>query len=416
MLHTADSVRNLTGVCFGNHPASCVRNTASDALFGPCAGGVRNLASAGLLNHVADRVGNLTRAGFGHERAGGVWNLFHTLYRDLATDGVRHFAMADFGHHASAGDRFLHHFGDPFAAADGRSRALNANFFAAAGVAGIANAFFYDWSGDMAGFGDPFATAFFNSTALGYRLERSVADVFPAGLRFCFPAGGANIAVAGLIDRLADIVANRAIAGLVNWFADCVADVAIAGLVDRLSYAAGDVAIAGLVDGFADRVIACFVAGLVDRLANGIAFITKAGFVDVFDTAHRFGFGAVVEDRFCAVVLLGFPHDFLLHAAVCGSTATSGDEITAGRACGRRTAEESARTEQTGHQNSAVQQYRNCSSGSQHEPIHCLTSIISGRLKRFRTKGGESPASVSSPPSPRLDASEDRCIRVPQPA
>ena len=376
---------------FGNHAAGCVRNATRNALFSPCAGGVWDLASAGLLDHVADGVRNLSCAGLSGEAAGGVRNLLHTLHGNLSANGVRHLAVADFGNHASAGDCFLNDFWNPFAAADCGSGALYADLFAAAGIAGVAHTFFHDRTRDMSSLGDPFTAALVNRAAFGYRLERRVTNVLPAGFGFCFPAGGADIAVAGLVDRFANVVANRAIAGLVHGFADRVANIAVARLIDGLANTACHVAVARLVDGLADRVRTRFVAGLVNRLTNRVAFVTVAGFVDVFDAVHWSGFSAVIEDRLHAVVLLGFPDDLLLHAAVCRSTAAGGDEISAGRTCGRGTAEKSARTEQTGHQYSAVQQYRNCSSGSQHEPLHCLTSIISGRLKRFRTKGENAP-------------------------
>ncbi|MEY3174112.1 MAG: hypothetical protein RLZZ436_2026 [Planctomycetota bacterium] len=349
LLHAADSIGHLAGAGFLNHAAGGVGNSASDALFSPCAGGVGNFAGAGFLNHVADGVGDLFRAGLGGEGAGGVGNFGHALDGDLSADGVGHLLMADFGDHAGAGDGFLDDFGNPAAAADGCRGALHANLFAVAGVAGITDAFFNHSPGNLSGLGDPFAAAFVDGAAFGDWFEGGVADVLPAGLGFSFPAGGADIAIAGLVDGLADCVADRAVAGLVDGFADCVADVAVAGLVDRLADSAGDIAIAGLVDGFADREALGAVAGLIDRLANGVALVAVAGFVDVFDTADGTRLCAVVVDGFHAVVLFGFPNNILLHAAVCGSTAASGNEIAARRTGGCRTAEESAGAEHSGH-------------------------------------------------------------------
>lgn len=238
--------------------------------------------------------------------------------------------MTDFGNHACARHRFLNHFGDPAAAADGCRRALDANLFAAAGIAGIANAFLNDCPWDLTSFRDPFTAALIDGAAFGDRLEGGVADILPASLRFRLPAGGADIAVAGLVHGFADGVANCSVAGLIHRLANGVADIAIAGLVHGFANSAGDVAVAGLIDRFADGVALRAIAGLVHWLADSVAFVSIAGFVDVFHTADRTCFGAVVVDGLHAVVLLGFPNNVLLDTAPCGYAAAGCDEISAG--------------------------------------------------------------------------------------
>jgi hypothetical protein len=227
LLHLADGVGNLTSAGFLNHAAGGVGNSAGNAFLSPRAGRIGYLASAGFLNHVADGVWNLLRAGLSREAAGGVWDFRHTLDWHLAADRVGHLLVADFGDHASAGHCFLDNFRHPATAANCGWRALNANLFAAAGIAGIADAFFHNCTRDLASLRYPFSAALVNRTTFGDRLECGVANVFPAGLRFSFPAGSANIAITGLVHRFADSVANCSVTGLVNGLANGVAHIAV---------------------------------------------------------------------------------------------------------------------------------------------------------------------------------------------
>ncbi len=238
--------------------------------------------------------------------------------------------MADFGNHPGAGNRFLNNFGDPAAAADGCRRALDANFFAAAGIAGVADALFNDRAGDLASLRHPFTTALVHRATFSHRLEGRVADVLPAGLGFSFPGGAADVAVAGLINGFADSVAHCSVAGLVDGLANGVADISVAGLVDGLADTAGDVAVARLIHRLAHGVALCPVTGLIDRLADRVAFVPIAGLVDVFRAGDGTCFGAVVVNGFHAVVLFGFPNNVLLNTAACGCAAPCCHEISAG--------------------------------------------------------------------------------------
>ncbi len=245
------------------------------------AGRVRNPAGAGLVRHCAARVRNLFLAGFRYERARCVGHLLCRVHRNLAADRVRDLLVADFRNHACAGDRLLNHLRAPFAAADRPTWALDADFFGAAGIAGINDAFLHNRARDMTCFCDPFATAFLNSFAFRNWFADSVADVFVTG--FCFGAVrcAAHVLVAGVVHWLADIVANRAMTGLIHWFADRVALFAVAGLINWFANVTGDVAVAGLIDRLANGARDSAVAGLIDRLADRVTFITVAGFVDI---------------------------------------------------------------------------------------------------------------------------------------
>ena len=202
--------------------------------------------------------------------------------------------------------------------------------FAAAGIAGIADAFFYDRTRDLASLRYPFPAALVNRTTFGDRLEGGVANVFPAGLRFSFPAGGANIAITGLVHRFADSVANCSVTGLVNGLANGVAHIAVASLVHGLANSAGDVAVARLIYRLANRVTLRSVAGLIDWLADRVTLVSVTGFVDVFHAADGTCFGAVVVDGLHAVVLFGFPNNVLLNTTACRSATPCCDEISAG--------------------------------------------------------------------------------------
>ena len=203
------------------------------------------------------------------------------MHGNLAADGVGNLLVADFRYHACAGDCFLNHFRAPFAAADRPTWALHADFFGAAGIAGINHTFLHDRAGNMTCFCDPFPTAFLNGFAFRDWFTDGVADILVACFGFGAASGAAHFPITGLVHWPADVVTNRAIAGLVYWFADCVALFAIAGLIDRLADVACDVAIAGLVDRFADVARDSAVTGLIDGLADRVTFVPVAGFVNV---------------------------------------------------------------------------------------------------------------------------------------
>ena len=275
---------------------------------------------------------------------------------NLTADGIRNLLVADFWNHASAGHSLLDSLWNPLLAADCLRRTLNANHLCAAWIAWVNHALLHNWARNALGFSHPFAAANVNRVAFSNRLADGVAHVL----------------VAGLVDRLADVVANSSVAGLVNGLANRIAAFTVAGLVTRLANFAGHVAVARFVHWLADVVGAGLVAGRVDRLANRVAFITVAGFVDILCAGHRNGFCALIVHSLHAGILLSFPDDFS-HSLTLWTTATLGcHEVTAWRTRGCWTAGIATPSEQTCHQNTAVQQQNDCSSGSQHEPFHCL--------------------------------------------
>jgi len=329
LFHAACRVRNLLCAALCHHSASRVGNATSNALFRPRAGRVRNLASAGLLNHCAGGVRNLFRAGFLNERAGRVRNFFHTGHWHLSANGVWNLLVADFRNHASTGNRLLHSFGNPLAAANRPGWALDTHLFAATGIAGITNTFFNNRTGDDAGFCHPFATADINRSAFSHRLADRVAHVLVAGFRLRPVGRHADVLVAGLVHGLADVVADRAVAGLIHRFADSVGTIAVASLVARLAHATGHIAVANLIHRLAHRVSAGSIAGLVDRLADRVALVTVACFIDVLRTCDRDGFGALIVHRLHAGILLRLPDHFLNCVALRATSAPSCDKITA---------------------------------------------------------------------------------------
>ena len=203
------------------------------------------------------------------------------MNRNLTADRVRHLLVADFRNHARAGNRLFNHLWTPLAAADRPAWALHADFFGAAGIAWINDAFFNNRTGDMSCFRDPFPRTFLNSFAFSDWLTDGVTDIFVAGLCFRAAGCGADVFVAGLVDRLADIVTNRAMAGLIHGLADRIALFAIAGLIDGLAHTAGDIAVAGLIHRLAGGARDGAVAGLIYRFADRVTLITVAGFIDV---------------------------------------------------------------------------------------------------------------------------------------
>jgi hypothetical protein len=279
--------------------------------------------------------------------------------------------MADFRDHSSAGDGLVDHLRNPFAAAHRTTGALHSNLAHHAWITRIGHTLLNDWSGDAAGFCNPFTTTFLNGTAFGHWLADRVADVLVAGLRFGFPRGRADVFVAGLVDRLADVVADCSVTCLVNWLAYGVALVAVARLVNRFADAACHIPIAGLVDGLADRIAAGLVAGLIDRSADSVTFITEAGLVDILHAGDGHGLGALIVNRLGAGILFLLPDHFLLHVAALRFGATTGGyKVATGRACGCQPARKTALPEQSGHRRSAVKQQNNCRNYSQHEPVH----------------------------------------------
>lgn len=159
---------------------------------------------------------------------------------------------------------------------------------------------------------------------------------------------------------------------LIDGLADRVTLVAVACLINRLANVAGNVTVACLIDGLTDVARDGAVACLIDGLADRVTFVTVTGFVNVPRAGHRYGFCALVIDRFHARVLLCFPHNFLNRMTLWTTSAPSCDEITTRRTRRSLTTAKSARSEQSRCQNSAVQQHGNCNRGSQHEPFHCL--------------------------------------------
>ena len=236
--------------------------------------------------------------------------------------------MADFRNHPSAGDGLLNHLGNPLAAADCPARALDADFLAATGIAGITDALFDNRTRDVTRFRHPFAGAAVDRFALRDRLADRVAHVLVAGLSFCLPACAAHLAMAGLIHRLADVVAHCPVAGLIDRLADRVAAFAVTGLIDRFADAAGDVAVAGFMDRLADVVSAGAIAGLIDRLADRVALVTVAGFVNVLCAGHRYGFRTLVVHGFHTGILLAFPDNFLHGMTLRTASAASCHEVT----------------------------------------------------------------------------------------
>jgi hypothetical protein len=302
--------------------------------------------------------------------------------RNATADGVRHLLVADFRNHSSAVDLLLDHFRAPDPAADRTTRALDLSRAAAARIAGIRNALLADRTRNVSGYGLPFATTNIDTTCFRDRLAHCVADVFPAGLGFCLPGGVALVAVAGLVAGLADVVTHRAIAGLVAGLADVVADVFVARLVARLANVAGHRAVARFHHRFADLLLDTTVFGFVHRLAHGVTFVAVAGLVDVANALNRNRLRALIVHRFHAGVLLLF-HDNFGHGPKLWTAATfCSGKITAvvaglgGAAC------KTASSAQAGHQQTAVQQYGNCSSGSNHEPCHRLIPhcLVSNRI------------------------------------
>ena len=280
--------------------------------------------------HRAGRVRNLFRACFLNERAGRVWNLLHSVTRNLTADRVGNLLVADFRNHAGAGHSLLNGFRAPFAAADRSWRTLNADGLCAAGVARINYALLDDRARNAATLCDPFSAADINGMAFRDWLADRVAHVFVTRLSVRLPGGAAHVTVAGLVDRLADVVAAGAVAGLVDWLADGVAAIAIARLVARLADAACDVAIAGLIDWLADVVGAGSIAGLIDRFADGVALVAVAGFVHVLHAGDRNGFRTLIEDRFHAGVLLGFPDNFPHCVTLRSATALRCNKVARG--------------------------------------------------------------------------------------
>ena len=158
------------------------------------------------------------------------------------------------------------------------------------------------------------------------------------------------------MDRLADSVADILVAGCVNRFPHCAVNLTAVGLINRLAHV----------------VSAGSVTCLVNWLADRVALVTVACFEDIPCACHRNSFCALIVHSLHAGILLLFPDD-LLNGSILRRTSTSrcGEIARAGTSASRAVLE-TAQTAQSGHHKTTVQQYGNCSSGSQHEPFHCL--------------------------------------------
>lgn len=103
------------------------------------------------------------------------------MHGNLTADGVGNLLVADFRDHTCAGDRLLNHLRAPLAAADRPAWALDADFFGAAGIAGINDTLLHYGAGYVTCFRDPFATAFLNCFAFSDRFADGITDVLVAG-------------------------------------------------------------------------------------------------------------------------------------------------------------------------------------------------------------------------------------------
>ena len=132
-------------------------------------------------------------------------------------------------------------------------------------------------------------------TGLVHRLADRVANVLRDGL----PHGLRDRVTAdlftGLVHRLHDRVADLLRTGLVHRLADRVTADLFTGLVHRLADRVGDFLRDGLIDRLADRVGDLLRAGLVDRLHHGVANVLGLGFPDR------------LADRVANLLGLGFP-------------------------------------------------------------------------------------------------------------
>lgn len=160
-------------------------------------------------------------------------------------------------------------------------------------------------------------------------LADGVAHVFEAGLGFGLVSRAADILVACLVNRLADVVTDCSVTSLINRFAHGIAAVTVAGLIARLANSASHVAVACLIDRLADVVSAGLVAGRIDRLANRVALITVACFVNVLGAGDRDRLSALIVHSLHAGILLRLPNRFLNHLTLRAVTAPSCYKIPA---------------------------------------------------------------------------------------
>jgi hypothetical protein len=254
------------------------------------------------------------------------------VYRNFAADGVRHLLVTNFRNHPSAGDGLLNNLRAPLAAADRATRALDLNLLAAAWVAWIADAFFYDRARNVASFSHPFAGADVHNRCFRNRLAHGVANIAVAGFAFHLVGRAANFSVAGLVNRLADVVADRSVAGRVDRLADGVAHILVAGGIHRLADCAVDFFVAGLVDRLTDIVCAGAVACLINRFAYRVALVTVAGFVDISSTADGNRLGALIVHGLHAGILLLFPYNFFNRFVLRWATTRRSGEVARARA------------------------------------------------------------------------------------
>jgi len=317
------------------------------------------------------------------ECTGRVRNTTGARLRNPTADGVRHLLVADFRNHSSALNLLLDDFWAPDTATDGAIRTLN---FCRAGTAWTAEirntGSCTDCTRNLSSHGLPLTGTNVNTTCFRNRLVYCVADIFPAGLGFCLPGRVALVAIAGLVAGLANFVAHGAITGFITGLANVVTDVAITRLVTGLPNIICHCAITGFRHWLADCLLHTAILSLIYRLTHRVAFVTIACFIHVANALNRYGLRTLIIDRLHAGVLLLF-HDNVSHCAILRNTsAFCSGEVTALVAGFDRTDRKTSSSAQPGHYQTAVKQYGNCSSGSNHEPCHCLIPhcLVSNRI------------------------------------
>lgn len=333
--HGASRVRHLLGPLLTGVAASGVRHLTADCLAGPAASGVRHLLGPAFPCVGASRVRHLLGTGLTGPAAGGVRNLLREAVRNPAACGVRHLAVLRLADPPGTADLTSHGLGNPNLLAAHARWALDLFGMTAAGLVDAAAAAFVPgertrcadaavnhWSWDAFFHDLPFTALDVLAPSFGDRTASGVADIFVACLSFGAVAGAADVAVAGLIVWLANLIANGAVASLVARLAHGVADVAVAGLVVRLANLAADGAVARLVTRLANGVTDVAVASLVARLADGVALVTVASLVNGPVALDGHLLDAGVHDRLALLIRLCTPSglvDRLVAPTVAGT-------------------------------------------------------------------------------------------------